>query len=348
MTSESRSDQGEVSEDRIPPWWMAWEIFAPRWAMAAEGLYDLPADAFDKFQCARFDTSRLREWVPTPKQGRRIILASQLVKLALNEPLANLPTRKCHLAEQLAGDGVWADLRLLAEAYLDGKHRLAEGKNLTRSPSARPLAKYLFPNQIRKLESRQLLADLINRASLMKAQTPLELFFEHATELTLYLDEAWFVGQNSAVNPNEGVIAGLICHGTPGELITGLPRLHNHSYLTPLQVPKALERLWQCPGCLPLIFHLRLPTNTVANPYYDLLLQQTIRFVLGWLLPRPRQSVRLHICPEAIAPTHAEGDTATDFYQGLLSGDACGRFANWGLAQVSWRTKQPPAESRWV
>ena len=92
-------------EMTVPKWWRAWQFLAPRWEMAADGQYHLEPDLFNKLQTEGFDTEQLRDWHPSDKDGRRIKLANRLVQLALNEPPDNLPLRKEHIAQQLAGDG---------------------------------------------------------------------------------------------------------------------------------------------------------------------------------------------------------------------------------------------------
>ena len=339
-------------EMTVPKWWRAWQFLAPRWEMAADGQYHLEPDLFNKLQTEGFDTEQLRDWHPSDKDGRRIKLANRLVQLALNEPLDNLPLRKEHIAQQLAGDKIWSNLRQLAEAYLDGKRLLApinkapERVNLPSvnsqsvHPSTKTSRKLLFPSQIRKIENRQLLTELSQRTALRPIQTSIDNFLNGVTELTLYLDEAWFVAESTALRSNEGVIAGLLCQGGPETKIRKLPRLETHSFLKPLTARDALEHLWQCRDVLPLIFHLRLPTREPANPHYDALLQHTVRFLLGWLLPHPENPVKVHIFPEAIAPAHPEGDQAAEFYRGLLASDATGRFARWHLAELRWEHKK--------
>jgi hypothetical protein len=103
----------------IPPWWQAWKFLAPQWEKAAEGGYYPHADLFKRLQAQGFSTVRLRDWHPSDREGRRIKEVNHLVQLALNEPTENLPIRMEHIASQLAGDGVWSDIRQLVDAYLD-------------------------------------------------------------------------------------------------------------------------------------------------------------------------------------------------------------------------------------
>lgn len=328
----------------VPAWWQAWQFFAPRWAMAAEGRYQLQANAFNKLKAEGFDVARLQAWCPGEKEGRRIQLTQHIIARALKEPLENRSTRKQHIAQQLAGDGVWADLRQLAEAYLDGKAVFAGTQDqpaavaLDTQPVSRSV-RPLFANQRRKIEGQKLLPDLKSRLPLQAAQTDLAGFLDASPEWTLYLDEAWFVPQEGALKRNEAVMAGVLCQGGPQRKLAGLPELKTHSYEKPLEARNALASLAGCREVLPLILHLRLPGDEPANNYYDTLLQKAIRFVLGWLLPRLRSPLKLYVFPEAIAPAHPERDTAAEFYRGLLASDLTGRFAHWRVEAFRWKEK---------
>ena len=329
----------------LPPWWNAWETLAPRWLMAAEGRLRIDPRLFDALEQQGFDTRRLRLWQPGERDLGRLQNATHIVTRALREQPPRLAERKIHLGQQLAGAGHWEDVRRLAEVYLDGS--ISRTQATVRPVAPRPLpalpknvnAKLLFPNQIRRQENRQLLADLSRRTALATASNALETFLDGVSELTLYLDEAWFL-PDAVLLRNEGVIGGLLCQGPPQRLFATLPAISTHVFQKPLQARQALERLWSCPQCLPLIFPLRLPRDDEhAGLHYDLLLQQALRLLCGWLLPRTPQTIRLHVCAEAIAPAHPEGDEATEFHRGLLAGDPSGRFAHWDLVTFAWHEK---------
>jgi len=327
-----------------PPWWNAWETLAPRWLMAAEGRGQIEPRLFDTLEQQGFKTRRLRLWQPGERDLGRLQNATHIIMRALREQPPRLEERKMHLGQQLAGAGHWEDMRRLAEVYLETKlARKAQAKPfapsiqpvLQKNPSPKPPYRY----QLRQQQNRQLLADLKRRTTLETASIALEAFLDGVSELTLYLDESWPV-DNGAIHRNEGVIGGLLCQGPPQHLFATLPAIPTHLYERPLQARQALERLWSCPQCLPLIFPLRLPREDEhAGIHYDLLLQQMLRLLCGWLLPRTPQTISLHVFAEAIGTQHPEGSQATEFYRGLLAGDPSGRFAYWDLVTFAWREK---------
>ena len=108
----------------------------------------------------------------------------------------------------------------------------------------------------------------------------------------------------------------------------------------PLQAREAIEQLWRCGSCAAFILPMRLPDpGEPASRYYDALLQQAIRFLLGWLLPPPVRPVRLHVFPEAMQQCgHPLGDDRTEFYRGLLAADPA-RFGQWRIETVRWEEK---------
>lgn len=233
------------SQKEIPKWWQAWQFFAPRWEMAAEGQYLLQQELFNKLQSEGFNTKGLRNWKPNDKEGRRIKLANHLVQLALNEPPDQLPLRKEHISQQLAGDGVWADLRQLAEAYIDGKRMLYPLKTAPISKSsvfdAKPAPanrstdhsslkdSYVLQIQKRRLEGNRLLSDFRKETkALVPRLIDFAEFIGNSIEFTIYIDESWS-GLETAIKNNEGVIAGLICRGGPGQLFSDLPSIATHS-----------------------------------------------------------------------------------------------------------------------
>lgn len=125
----------------LPEWWRAWETFAPRWLMAAEGRLRLSPSEFDRLQRQGFETHDLRAWQPSEKDRGRLQNAANLVARALKEPSERLGERKIHLGQQLAGTGHWADLRRLAEAYLDGMQSATAKPAPTAAQPARPRRK---------------------------------------------------------------------------------------------------------------------------------------------------------------------------------------------------------------
>ncbi len=235
----------------------------------------------------------------------------------------------------LAGPGVWADLRVLAETYLDGSqsHGTMERPTLTAATARPPTTAVKMTqgrlNVIRQIERRKPLGETSGDFAHIVAD---------AEDLTIYLDEVWSV-ESLGGRRNEGVIAGLICRGRPLESYA-LPRLKTHAYKRPSEALAALQALWSCPFCAPVLFPLQLPDpDEPASRYYDELLQLSIRFLLGWLLPTPDRSVRVWLFPEAMEQCfHPSGDDGSEFYRGLLSADA-GRFGHWQIAMVRWEEK---------
>jgi len=85
---------------------------------------------------------------------------------------------------------------------------------------------------------------------------------------------------------------------------------------------------------------MRLRDQTeAASRHYDLLVKQTLRFLLGWLLPRPASRVRVHVFLEAMEQLqHPQGDDRTEFFRGILAADL-DRFIAWEIATVQWAAK---------
>ncbi|MEA3641660.1 MAG: hypothetical protein VBE63_17205 [Lamprobacter sp.] len=335
-------------QSEVPNWWQAWQFFAPRWEMAAEGRYLLQPDIFNKLQSEGFDTQRLRCWNPTEKDGRRIKLANDLVKIALKEPAEKLPLRKDHLGQQLAGNGVWADLRQLAEAYLDGKKMLSPlNKNpITKSAShadkqkpsnSSQLAKPMAPKaHERRAVSKPLQTNNIKLKPIIPVQVDFSAFITTSTEITIYIDEAW-TNQESAIKNSEGVIAGVICKGPPKQQYADLPSVATHSATDESISHQAIKNLLNCSKCIPFIFPIRMVReDQCAQKYYELLLQHAIRLLCGWLM-RPEKKTIVSICCERIYQ-HREGKDGTAFVQGGWLVNPV-RFGHWKLASMRWTEK---------
>lgn len=77
----------------------------------------------------------------------------------------------------------------------------------------------------------------------MPKQKDLAALIKTAQEWTLYLDEAWFIPHDGAIQRNEGVIAGILCKGRIQENASGLTALRTHSYEQPLKARNALQEL---------------------------------------------------------------------------------------------------------
>lgn len=322
-----------------------WETLAPRWLRAAEGQSTIQPKVYTPLEQMGFNTSRLRAWQPSEKDKGRIQNAIHIIARALREQPPKFAERKTHLDQQLSGTRHWQDVRTLAKTYLDGK------SNNTSRDSARAIQKPKPPVtpkqkppvalqqqrlQPNKTQNLCLLTDPVQAPSFQSAQQTITDFLSGVTELTLYLDESWH-GRDTAIAHNEGVIAGVLCKGPPQKSFNQLPHIRTHTNRSPHN-NSAIKHLWACSAALPVIFPLRLPVNEAAGRYYDQLLQHAIRFLLGWLLPTPRTPIRLHVFPEAIG-SHPRGDTATDFYRGMLAADPTGRFANWRIEQLRWEEK---------
>lgn len=160
------------------------------------------------------------------------------------------------------------------------------------------------------------------------------------TEFTIYIDEAWPGAIQNAVKPrNEGVIAGLICHGNSSVRFKDLPEIQTHSYENLKSAKEYLVKLLSCNKCLPFIFPIYLPNQSdQAIAHYDLLLQQAIKLLLGWLLPKPINKKRLHIYLERIGGHHS-GEKRTEFFVGMLSQNP-NRYGKWILDTIQWTDKE--------
>lgn len=337
-----------ATQSIAPSWRHAWAELAPRLVMVAEGRYRLGERDFAALERQGFDCTRLRAWHPTLEQGRRIANLYYLTQHLRTGSAEKRPGRLQSLHSQLKGEDVWADLRRLALAYVDaGANEKLPGSRVPGAAAAAGAGKRRQTGSLPRWKARKvrvakektrLIAELPRQDSLAcQCAAPTEIL-AGASELTLYLDETWH-GTETALRKNEGVIAGLLCRGAPGQELGGLARINTHVYERPGEMRQALEQLWRCQDCLPLIFRLGLPSDEPAGRYYDELLQHSLRLLLGWLLPPPEKPVRLHLCAEAIAPNHEEGSAATEYFRGLLAGDPLDRFDGWDLARVGWHDK---------
>jgi len=317
----------------LPPWWNAWTSLVPRLALAADGEYRPEPGFFDSLHAQGFDTRRLRVWQPTQKDGRRLKTAYYTVRKVLQIPAASIAAHKQQVNAQLRGEGVWADLRCLADAYLDGQ-RGATAPAQAGVPRPQGAARV----SQKRIQAKQVTQDLSGRKRLRPTIGGFTALIEDAGDLTIYIDETWS-GETAAIQRNEGVIAGLVCRGKP-QTFADLPQRATHRYAKPLQAREAIEQLWRCRSCAPFIFPMRLPDpDEPASRYYDALLQQAIRFLLGWLLPLPVKPVRLHLFPEAMQQCqHPVGDDRTEFYRGLLAADPA-RYGQWQIETMRWETK---------
>lgn len=164
--------------------------------------------------------------------------------------------------------------------------------------------------------------------------------FGHAGgEYTIFIDEAWPGTVENAVLPGHcGVIAGLVAHGRPGQDVSGLlPQISTHSYKIPSIAHKALHDLLQCKEVFPFILPLSIvDINDMATYHYEELVAQSIRFLLGWLLPGHGPGAEVRIIAERFR-THPEGTDMTDFFRGLLHHP---RYARWTIEEVCWEDKE--------
>lgn len=264
-------------EMTIPKWWRAWETLAPRLIMAGQGTFSLRREHFDCLIEHGFDVAQLQFWNPNRNDLIRLKNAESVITKSMKD--LNFETAKRKIGIHLTGDGVWGILRNLAEIYINGQKK--ESSQLIHKSNNNLIVKSQV--RLKKLEnnpkdSRENIINNINMSN----------FGEKISEFTIYIDEAWPGAVPDAAKPrNEGVISGLICYGNSNIFFKNLPHINTHSYKDQNLSKKAMVNLLSCDKCLPFIFPIYLPKKSEqAIAHYDLLLQQAIKLLLGWVLPK--------------------------------------------------------------
>gem|GEM_PF-1885555 len=321
------------SDQAIPNWWRAWKFWGPRLSMMAQGKLHIAASSFKRLEAEGFDVARIRAWQPNQKDGRRIDQVNFLVQKVLSSLPANDTTNLRRIEEQLQGDRIWTDLRHMVQAYLNGMQVFATAIGRSRTPVFNPRIRQGMDKQHTK--ERQVLAKLHARKIGNHTAQDIGDFIGMQTELTLYIDEVWPV-EGSVLSQNEGVIAGVLCHGREIEL-PGLPKIETHAYQHTSIAKASLRNLLQNKHCCPLVLSLKLPNeDELAIRHYDTLLKYTIQLVCGWLLPCTGQTISLSVILEAIGPDHTVGTEMTEYFRGLLDGK---RFSHVFIETVRWDEK---------
>jgi predicted ATPase len=114
-------------------WEKAWSHFAPRFFLAAKKQFKFTSKDFDKIREEGFDTTRLEAWQPTEHDGQRLATAMNSINYLtspsqISRIIADKGIYKERLNASLVGEGPWASMRKLAEAYVDGKRLEAKIK----------------------------------------------------------------------------------------------------------------------------------------------------------------------------------------------------------------------------
>jgi hypothetical protein len=329
-----------MSHNRLPAWWNFWRELGPWLALAADGRYRRDDALYQRLAATGFDVARLRAWQPSEAEGRRLKIVLSTVDGCLRRPPANSPENRSRLDGCLppSARGIWGDLRQLALAYLDGQAAVQDGARpvaVAPAPVAQPVSRQRL--DARGL-TRRLLGQVDPGAMLRFSPGRMAETMADCDALTVYLDETW-VGETAGGARDQGVIAGLVCRGRPDQL-ADLPPIATHCYQKAGRATAALEALWAARSCFPVILPLRLgDTDEPASRHYALLLYSAIRFLLGWLLPRPGRLVEVYLFPEAMEQCgFGVGIDRADYLRGLLAADP-GRFDQWDVRCLRWEEK---------
>lgn len=191
--------------------------------------------------------------------------------------------------------------------------------------------------RIRKQLAKQVVQTLNCTKPILPAIKNFQGLIGDSNQVTIYIDETWS-GETTGGISGEGVIAGIICRGQPNTTFNKLPMRQTHIYQRPLEASNALNALLSCQECAPFLFPIQLPNITEsASRHYDLLLQHAIRFLIGWLLPRPKKTINISIFPEVFKSDDLDKNR-TDYFRGLLTTNPR-RYRHWELKTITWKEK---------
>ena len=187
-------------------------------------------------------------------------------------------------------------------------------------------------------------------------------FSEDATELNIYIDEAWpcedYLYSNVPKNPDDkktGVIAGIVWlgHKIEPEILscigTHLREELDSPTLQQLSITKKIETILLPPfqelldcskKAMPFIFPLKNEANINWENDYFTILEAAIKILLGWVLPQNGKECDVRIYPEHISD-FKDGTDLTEYFRGVLkqAGDMTGRFSRFNIQKVEWQDK---------
>lgn len=220
---------------------------------------------------------------------------------------------------------------------MDKTRRIDSSKTPSFAKPGKIDARRKWPSQRRKEHAKQVVQALSDAKPISPTIKKFQDLVFNANHVTVYIDETWS-GETTGGIRSEGVIAGIICRNQPDTTFPDLPRRQTHLYERPHEIRTAIKELLSCQSCAPFLFPIRLPnTNEPASRHYDLLLQHAIRFLIGWLLPRPKKLKKISIFPEVFRPDDLNQDQ-TEFYRGLLAAEPQ-RYCYWQLQTITWKAK---------
>ena len=194
-------------------------------------------------------------------------------------------------------------------------------------------------------------------------------FSKNATELNIYIDEAWpceDYHSNVPKNPDDkktGVIAGIVWigHKIDPEILPQIPThlrdiLEEEEKIIPERTEKIpiperikkmeeillppLQNLLDCKNAMPFIFPLKNEANIDWKNDYFAIWKAAIKILLGWVLPQNGKECNVRIYSEHIRG-FGDGTDLTDHIRGLLeqAGDMTGRFSRFNIEKVEWQAK---------
>ena len=184
-------------------------------------------------------------------------------------------------------------------------------------------------------------------------------FSADATELNIYIDEAWPCNSfsNEPEDKKTGVIAGIVWLGSDINTQV-LPQIGTHlreeldSSALQLSITKKIEtillppfqELLNCKNAMPFIFPLKNEAEMNSCKDYFTILEAAIKILLGWVLPQNGQKCNVRIYPEHFSDEFAGIDhktNKTEYFRGVLkqAGNTTGRFSRFNIQKVEWQTK---------
>lgn len=168
-------------------------------------------------------------------------------------------------------------------------------------------------------------------------------FAKKSDHFLIFIDENWPDSHpESKKKTQTGTIAGIVWRGAEIDFEI-LPELMTHAKASPAGL-KGLKDLMQCKRCYPFVMPIKIPRfGSVASIHYDILLEQALVVLLGWVMPATAGQAKVSIFLEKIGETHEIGEDRTQYFSGLFQGLAWlnpKRFARWIINEVKWWDKE--------
>jgi hypothetical protein len=197
------------------------------------------------------------------------------------------------------------------------------------TPRKRPKRKKTNINPMSRNEALKILRNTV------PAVKNYSTFSNNESNITIYIDESW-PGNNSAEKSMDtGVIAGIVWLGTmPNPIL--LPEVGTHRK----GHPKDLKNLFKCNHAMPFILPIKSFSNNAQKDYF-LLIESTIKILLGWVLPQEGVKCKVQIYAEHMSGFE-DGTNKTEYFNGViatLNQQNPYRFHRFTIEKVEWQAK---------